>query len=52
MAAVIAFISQKGGVGKAQEAGQVLLTREGQPMTFKLILDQTWRPEIQALLAA
>jgi type III restriction enzyme len=39
-------------IAKAQEAGQVLLTREGQPMTFKLMLDQTWQPEIQALLAA
>jgi len=39
-------------IAKAQEAGRVLLTREGQPMTFKLMLDQTWQTEIQALVAA
>ncbi len=38
-------------LAKAQEAGRVL-TREGQPMTFKLVLDQSWQPDIQALLAA
>ena len=38
-------------IAKAQEAGRVLLTREGQPMTFKLVVDPTRQQDIQALLA-